>query len=691
MSGFDLARLMKPRSIAIVGVSPENSSPGYALLGSLGTFGYKGEIHLVSRSNAAIDGRPCVKSIDDLPDGVDLAMLMVPRAAIEDAVGACARRKIGAAIVFAAGFGEAGGTWKEAQDRFSAVARGANLALCGPNCLGIVNYVDNIPLTFSRQQSLAPPTPNGIAVVAQSGGLATVLRLALHAKGIPVTFTVSTGNEAVLGLEDYIAYLIEEKSTRVVTAFAEQIRRPQRFLQVAARARALGKPIVLLHPGRSQAARASALSHTGALAGDYEVIRTLLAHHAVVLVDSLDELIDASELMLRFPKPPAKGAAIVTDSGAFKGMALDFCEMVGLELPALSPATAEILRKELPDFIGPSNPLDLTAQAIVDLGLYDRTVTPLLKDERYGSLLLGVIIGSANAYAMAKADAILKPVLGVEKPVVFGLLGDEVELPPGLVDKTRNAGIPFFRSPERAMRALARITAYGQSLARTGKVPPAFAAPPLPGNGVLPEYRSKEYLARCGIPVPRGQLVRTRAEAETAAEEIGFPVALKIQAAALLHKTEAGGVVLGVRDHAGVAAAWSSLDRPGIDGVLVEAMARSGVEMILGARRDQDWGPVVVVGLGGVFTEALRDVRLMPADLDEAEIAAELGRLRGAALLGGMRGQAPRDVAALARIAARIGALMRARPEIREIDINPLTLFARGEGALALDASIIAD
>jgi len=396
-------------------------------------------------------------------------------------------------------------------------------------------------------------------------------------------------------------------------------------------------------------------------------------------------------LMLRFPKPPTKGAAVVTDSGAFKGMALDFCEMVGLDLPALSPGTEEILRKELPDFIGPSNPLDLTAQAIVDLGLYDRTVTPLLKDERYGSLLLGVIIGSANAYAMAKADAILKPVLGAEKPVVFGLLGDEVELPPGLVDKTRKAGIAFFRSPERAMRALARITAYGQALARTGAAPPAFAAPQLPGKGVLTEYRSKEYLARCGIAVPKGRLARTLEDADAAAVEIGFPVALKIQAAELLHKTEAGGVVLGVKDRAGIAAAWASLARPGIDGVLVEAMARPGVEMILGARRDKDWGPVVLVGLGGLFAEALRDVRLMPADLDENEIAAEIGRLRGAALLHGMRGQAPRDIAALARITERIGALMRARPEIREIDINPLTLYARGEGALALDASIIAD
>jgi acyl-CoA synthetase (NDP forming) len=272
MSGIDIARLMRPRSIAIVGVSPEPSSAGFLMLRNLEAFGYAGAIHLVSRNRDEINGRACVRTIDDLPDGVDAAMLLIPRVAIEDAVRACARKKIGAIIIFAAGFGEAGGEWKAAQDRIAAIAEEAGIAVCGPNCLGVVDFLRRLPLTFSQQVGEPLDAKSGVVVVAQSGGLAGVIRVALRAKDIPVICTVSTGNEAVLGLEDYAAFLIEDRATQVVAAFAEQIRRPQRFLAVAARARELGKPIVLLHAGRSAAAQESARSHTGAMVGNYAVM-----------------------------------------------------------------------------------------------------------------------------------------------------------------------------------------------------------------------------------------------------------------------------------------------------------------------------------------------------------------------------------------------------------------------------------
>src|SRR6266446_3320313 len=303
----DMARLMRPQSIAIVGVSPQPGSPGGGVLDNLERFGYGGDIHLVSRSRGEVKGRPCVASIDDLPEGVDTVLLTIPRAAIEEAVSACARRAVGAVIIFAAGFAEAGGEWKAAQDRIAAVARDAGMAVCGPNCLGIMNYVDGIPLTFSPQQPPTPPTAPGLSIVAQSGGLSSILRTALIAKDVPVAFAVSTGNEAVLGLEDYLAFLLDDAMTRVITVFAEQIRRPLRFLTLAARAREAGKAIVLLHPGRSASARAAAQSHTGALAGDYAIMRALVAREGVIAVDSLDELIDVSELMARFPNVPAAG------------------------------------------------------------------------------------------------------------------------------------------------------------------------------------------------------------------------------------------------------------------------------------------------------------------------------------------------------------------------------------------------
>ena len=698
LPAIDISRLMRPRSIAIVGISPEPSSAGFLALRNLEDFGYRGSVHLVSRNQTNIGNRACVRAIDDLPDRVDAAMLFIPRIAIEDAVAACARRGVGGVVVFAAGFGEAGGEWQATQERIATTARAAGLALCGLNCLGIVNFVHGIPLTFARQIGRREQVSSGAVVIAQSGGLASIVRAALTAKGLAVTCTVSTGNEAVLGLEDYAAYLLEDPATKVVVAFAEQIREPQRFLAVAARARELGKPVLLLLSGHSMAARDSAKSHTGALAGDYAVIEALLRRDCVLLVQSLEELFDVAELALRFPAPPSKGLAIVTDSGAIKGLALDYCETLGLDLPPLSPGLAATIQAELPDFVDASNPLDLTAQAITHPEMYERTIKPFLADDTYGSLLLAVIIGEASDFAVAKGKTCLKPLLGSPKPAIIGLLGDEVNVPASIITDARAAGIPFFRSPERALRALARLTAYGRSVerARMRQAVAPIVPPPLTGGGTLTEYASKRYIAKLGIQIPTGMLVGNLLDATEAAAAIGFPVALKLQAAALPHKSDVGAVLLGINDDTQLAHAWAKLQQVGsrypdlaIDGVLVEAMAPRGLEMIVGARRDPDWGPVTLVGLGGVWAEALHDVRVLPVDLDLDEISEEIGKLRGAPLLRGIRGEAARDVAALATIVQRIGSLLAAQPEIREIDLNPVTVYDAGEGVLALDALIV--
>jgi acetate---CoA ligase (ADP-forming) len=698
LPAIDISRLMRPRSIAIVGISPEPSSAGFLALQNLEDFGYRGSVHLVSRNQTNIGNRACVRAIDDLPEGVDAAMLFIPRVAIEDAVAACARRGVGGVVVFAAGFGEAGGEWQATQERIAATARAAGLALCGPNCLGIVDFVHGIPLTFARQIGRREQVSSGAVVIAQSGGLASIVRAALTAKGLAVTCTVSTGNEAVLGLEDYAAYLLEDPATKVVVAFAEQIRKPQRFLAMVARARELGKPVVLLLSGHSVAARDSAKSHTGALAGDYAVIEALLRRDCVLLVQSLEELFDVAELALRFPAPPSKGLAIVTDSGAIKGLALDYCETLGLDLPPLSPGLAATIQAELPDFVDASNPLDLTAQAITHPEMYERTIKPLLADDAYGSLLLAVIIGEASDFAVAKGKTCLKPLVGSPKPVIIGLLGDEVNVPASIITDARAAGIPFFRSPERALRALARLTTYGRSVerARMRQAVAPIVPPPLTGGGTLTEYASKRYIAKLGIQIPTGMLVGNLLDATQAAAAIGFPVALKLQAAALPHKSDVSAVLLGINDDTQLAHAWAKLQQVGsrypdlaIDGVLVEAMAPRGLEMIVGARRDPDWGPVTLIGLGGVWAEALHDVRVLPVDLDLDEISEEIGKLRGAPLLRGMRGEAARDVAALATTVQRIGSLLAAQPEIREIDLNPVTVYDAGEGVLALDALIV--
>jgi acyl-CoA synthetase (NDP forming) len=692
--------MLRPRSIAIVGASPTPGSLGGSVFANLERFGFAGDVHLINPNRAEINGRPCLKSTADLPDGVDCAVLAIPRPGVLDAMKGCAARKVGGVVIFSAGFAEAGADGRAQQDELARIAHAAGMAVEGPNCLGFVNCVDGVPLTFGIVDKPAPIAGRrAIGIVSQSGAMATVIRAALNAHDVPFSFTVSSGNEAVNGLEDFLEFLIEDPSTSVIVMVVEQFRTPKRFLALARRARQLGKPIVLQHPGRSAAAKASAATHTGAMSGDYEVMRTLVNSAGALVVDTLEELIDLGELLIRWPVLPKAGTAVLTESGAHKGMMLDFCDSIGLALPEPSPGSQKIIGAIAPDLILPTNPLDLTAQALVDPDLYRKTLQPLFADERYGSVALTIILSSV-AHNPRKIRHVINALdeLKPQKPVLFAMLGEDVAVPPEIIGELRARNVPFFRSPERAARALARVTEFAarRPAAPIAATPPAGEKIPA---GTLPEFRSKLILAtEAEIPVPAGSAAKELGSAKTVARQIGYPVALKAQAAALGHKSDAGGVVLDLRDEAALTAGWEKLHadvakaRPGLalDGVLVEAMARTGIELILGARNDPDWGTVLVIGLGGVFAEALHDVRVLPPDLDAPAIVEELKALKGAALLKAFRGAPARDLDAVAAMAVKLAAFMRAHPEVAEIDLNPVMVYAQGEGALALDALIVA-
>ena len=690
MSG--LARLMRPRAVAIVGATPEPGTIGGAVLANLERCGYQGRIHLVSRRAKEINGRPCVAAIDDLPEGIDAAVLVVPQQAVVDAVAACGRRGIGGAVVFASGFAEVGDDGRAEQTRLVQAVRAGGVRILGPNCIGFTNFADSVALTF---ETIAPEPIAGrpaVGAVTQSGALAGALRIALSAKGLGVSHAISTGNEADLTAEDFIAFLLDDPHTRAVALFLEQIRRPQTFLALAARARAQRKPIILLHPGKSARARESASTHTGALAGDYAVMAALLRHEAVVLVDTIDELIDAADLLAR-AAPPTGGAGIITNSGAIKGFALDFADTIGLDVPPPSPATRAALQAALPAFASPDNPVDVTAQVIKDLGIWTRAANALVADPAIGSLAMLAVPG-APQQAIAKGQAVLSEMVASGKPAVVAALGDESPIPAEFYRMFRERGVPVFRSPERALQALAHATRYGRALAAPPTTSSSISAPALPHHGTLPEYLGKGYLAALGVTVPKGKLTSDLSAAKTVASEIGYPVALKAQASALSHKSDRGGVILGVENDHALVSAWdemqSAMTGIALDGILVEQIIKGGLEMIVGARRDPNWGPVVMVGLGGIFVETLKDVRLMPASLPKERIVEECYRLKGAAMLRGVRGRPAVDVEALADVVLRVAAAMTARPEITEIDINPLTVLPSGQGAVALDALIVA-
>jgi acyl-CoA synthetase (NDP forming) len=693
-----LERLLRPRSVAIVGASPTPGSLGAAVLANLERAGYGGAIHLINPKRQEIAGRPCLPSPEQLPLGVDVAVLAIPRAGVLEAVQQLATRKVGAVIVFSAGFAEGGERGLADQRELVRIAKANNLIVEGPNCLGLVNFVDGVPLTFVEQSAKRRLEQPGIGIVSQSGAMAAVIGVNLAARALDVSFSISTGNEAVTGVEDYLEYLIDDPNTRVIGLVVEQFRAPARVLAAARRAREAHKSIVLLHPGRSVAARASAATHTGAMAGDYDVMRAKVQRAGMVVAANLEELCDVLDLAIRSGAPQG-GTGVITDSGVFKALMLDLCEEIRLDLPVLTDVSAPRLREVMPEFIPVSNPLDLTAQALVDPQLYHRTLAAMLSDERLGSVVLG-IIQTDKTTSDIKFPAIIGALrtLRPSKPVVFAGLDEGAAVPAAYVQELRALGISYFPSPDRAFRALARLGAsVGRNVAGVDTSPIEIGAS-LP-DGTVAEHKAKAILRPFGIPFPAGRFVTNLEAAQAAAQEIGYPVVLKAQAAELSHKSDAGGVVVGLGDAKALAEGWSLLlsniarFRPGLvlEGVLVEAMAKRGTEFIIGARNDPEWGPVILAGFGGVTAEILHDVRLLSPGLTNEEIIRELNLLRQAPLLHGFRGSPPLDLAAVAEIITRVARLMTGEPSIRELDLNPVVVYPAGEGALALDALMLVE
>jgi acyl-CoA synthetase (NDP forming) len=693
-------RLLRPRSIAVIGVSARPGSAGHNAFTNILRGGFSGELHAVGRSGGDIEGRAFLTDIAQLPRGVDLAVLTLPAAAVHEALIACAARGVRGAVVFAAGFSEVGGAGQGAQQAIADTASAAGMALLGPNCLGYGNYVDGLSVGLFGGPLGAPARyqgREGVAVIGQSGLLVVHLRQVLEARGAASSWFVTTGNEAGLTLADVLDFLAEDPSTATIVVFAEQIRAPQAFLAAAAKALAAGKRISMLHTGKSERARITARSHTGALAGSYAAMRTAVEHAGVAVVDTLEELADVSELLTRFHEAPSAGVGVVSFSGAFCGQTHDYCAHLGLDIPPLSPRTVEALAPQLPEFAPPANPLDLTTQPAWQPELLGIGAKALLDDPAIGSVVIATPLGNAGAYL----DGLLPRLQDNRKPIVWGAMGDGSAPAPEILQRLLASNLPLIGSPERALRAMAALTAYGRRRARAAEP----AAPPRPferlpalGPGPQPEWVGKSLLKAIGVAVPQGSLARTPDEAAAIAERIGYPVVLKAQAGALTHKTEAGGVILGVADADALARGWNQLHanlaraRPdlALDGVLVEQQARGGgVELMIGARRDPDWGPLLLAGLGGVWAEALGDVRTMPPALPPEAIARELHALKAAPLLRGFRGGPPLDVDAAAQAAAALGRLLLTQPEILELEVNPLVVRPGGEGVTALDALVI--
>jgi acetate---CoA ligase (ADP-forming) len=687
-----VARFLRPRSIAIIGISTRAGSAGQVILESLKLNKFGGDIHLVGRSSESIDGRPVLNSAEELPEGVDLAVFTLPAAAVRDAIGACAKRKVGSAMIFAAGFAEIGE--REMQDDIARTARDAGLAIVGPNCLGVTNNVDGLMLHMLLAREARRGVKGGVAFIGQSGGMLGHFQRAADGRGTPLSYVISTGNEIGIESTDFIQFLANDDATRVLVIYTEQVQRPREFLAAIRRCRDAGKPVILMLPGRTAKSQAAAKSHTGALVGDYATIRIAVEDAGAIVVGTMDEMMDLAEILVRYPKPPVKGPGVLTASGAFVGLSNDMAEELGLDFPPVEPATLKVFQDTLPSYGNYGNPLDVTAGFTPPL--LPGAVKALISDPNIGMLLIsfpinsGVVVQNFN-----------KGMEGSDKPKVLVALGDTSPLPPDVIEAVKQSPAVFSRSTDRMMRAIAHYTRYGRLLARSRSdaAPEPIKNLPKLGKGAQVEWLAKKALAAAGIRVPNGELACSSDEAVAIATRIGYPVALKAQAAALSHKTEAGGVTLHLADDVALRSAWDTMmasikrHAPSVtlDGILVETMSRKGIELMVGAKRDPCWGTVLLLGLGGIWVEALGDTQLLSSGASEDEIRHALGKLRAAKLLSGVRGSPPADVDAAVAVVKAIDRIMQAAPSVTEIDVNPLMVHAQGQGATALDALIVAE
>jgi len=691
-----LRALVDPRSIAVIGASDDPTRIGGRPVAYMLRSGFKGPIWPVNPKRETIQGLKAYASVDALPEAPDAVIVAVPAAAVPETLEACAAKGAKAAVVFSSGFAEMGEEGRLAQDRIRAIARAGGIRVLGPNCLGVFNAHSGWIATFSTSVERQQPRPGPVAVASQSGAYGSHAFALLRARGVETGILITTGNEADVDLADAIGYLVRDATTRVIVAYAEGIRDGEALRTALAEAAAARKPVIFMKVGRSQVGAAAAASHTAALAGSDRVYDGLFAQYGVMRVDSTDQLLDAAQVASRGLFPNGDRLGIVTISGGVGVQMADAAEDYGLSVPEM-PADAQRELKALLPYAAVRNPVDITAQAFNDLSLVGTNLRMMLE-------LGGYDVVVAFFTVVAGSRTIAEPLIEIlteararfpDRVMILSLVAS-----PDLVRKYEDAGYPVYEDPTRAVAASAALTRFGRFFAR-----PAEPAPPTVPAGVpsvparlLAEHEATDLLAAWGVPFVTRRLVRGGDEAAAAAEAIGGRVVLKIASADIQHKTEIGGVIVGVAGADAVRAAYATLvDRVAsaapdarVDGVIVAAMAPDGVEAVIGVQRDPTFGPVVMVGLGGVLIEVLEDVAFRLAPFGVAEARRMIAGLKGAKVFAGVRGAPPADVEALAELLARVSVFATAEAErIDSVDLNPVRVLPEGQGVVALDALIV--
>lgn len=692
-----LKTLLSPASIAILGASAELNKVNGRTLRFLLEKGYRGRIFPVNPKYATIAGLPCFPDVAALPETPDLAVIAVPAAHVLSSVRALGKRGCPSAVIFSSGFAEMGEAGRRLEHEIAAAAHESGLRLCGPNCLGLINAWDQVIATFG-QFAEGPTPPGPVAFVTQSGAFGTAIAALARRRALGLGYFINTGNECDIDFVEMMRAVLDDERIAVGAGYLEGVRDGAGLKSLAAHALSVGKPLTLTKVGRTVAGEKAAASHTGALAGSDAVFDGVIRGLGVTRARNEEHMLDIVEVLGGCSLPEGRGLGIVTQSGGAGVLMADRAEEMGLVVSELSPQTRAQLASVIPAFGTTGNPVDVTGQFVSDPNLLLDSMRIMMNDPQ---VHVGIVwLQLMDAHVDRLVDIFTKIKALITKPWVVCW----VAAPEAALVKMRGLGIPVLRGAEPAVDAVAALVRYAQTRRHWLEDASLRAAMQLPvlnvpaEAGPVSSLEGQALLQSCGVKTADAKLAATAEAAVTAAETLGYPVALKIESPDILHKTEAKGVALNLQDAAAVRSAFAQLvanarqfkSSARINGVLVQSMAAGDVELVIGLKRDATFGPVVMVGLGGVLIEVFKDVVFRAAPVTEGEALRMLDELKSRVVLDGVRGKSPVDKIALAGMisaVSRFGAT--AGPRLAELDLNPV--LAGAQGVTAVDWLMVFD
>jgi len=698
--------LLKPQSIAIVSFAEYFSRIGENLLKTLVNQGYRRTIFPVNVGHEEVDGIRCYPSLSDIHSEIDAVLVAVPEEAVPQVIEEAGRKKVKSAIIYPSGLSEQGVEAGSSQEQIAATANKYDLLICGPNSAGIVNFHDNIALSFSQILDLPQLIPGNIAFVSQSSSLGETLINRAQDKGIGISYFISTGNEAVLESSDYIEYLLHDSHTSVIIWLMKGIKNADKFLRVADLALEKKKPIVVMKVGSTALGRKESSFHTGSKTGSDPVYEAIFRQKGMIRVAEPDELYDTASMLAKNSFPKGNRIGIITNTIGGAVILLDKLSELGMVIPELTYETVQELSNTANTFSLARNPLNLTSQIINDALIFPKSLGLFTRDKNLDAVIVAISMVEGEQ-SKEMVSHIIKTAELLKKPTVIWWLGGS--LSGQGIQMLKESSVPFFTSPDHCAKALEASFRYSQFLESHGDGRAACISISSSfrrrielilenSEHILTEDQGKEILSACGISVPSEKLSKSPVEAKKIANEIGYPVALKIISPQIVHKTEAGVLELEIGNERELSLAYRRVldnakkynPRAEIKGVLVQEMVKPGVEVIVGVVQDAQFGPMVMFGLGGIFVEVLRDFSLRHAPFKERDAWSMIREIKGYPVLEGVRGGSPCDLSAIVRVLMSVSQLaIDFQDFISSMDINPLVVYPEGGGVKALDCLFV--